>query len=62
MSAILAFLSGKKTIIGTVLLGAIGVALSLGYISLEVAGVLGSVVAVFTGVSAVAHVNKLPLE
>ena len=53
------FLAGYKTIIGTILLGAIGVALSLGYITAEVAGVLVSVVAVFTGVSAVAHVNRL---
>ena len=53
------WLDGKKTIIGTVLLGIVGVLVSLGYIDGELAGVLGSLIAIFTGVSAVAHMNKL---
>ncbi|HET6496642.1 MAG TPA: hypothetical protein VFH61_14890 [Thermoleophilia bacterium] len=58
MQTILDFLDGKKTILGTVALGVLGVLLSLSYIDAELFGVLASLVAIFTGVSAVAHVTK----
>ena len=51
MAAIIEFLSGKKTIIGTVLLGVLGILLSLGIIDVELFGVLASLVAIFTGVA-----------
>ena len=51
MAAIIEFLSGKKTIIGTVLLGVLGILLSLGVIDVELFGVLASLVAIFTGVA-----------
>ena len=51
MTAIIEFLSGKKTIIGTVLLGVLGILLSLGVIDVELFGVLASLVAIFTGVA-----------
>jgi len=56
------WLSGKKTIIGTIVLAALGVALSLGYIDEPLFGILASLVGLFTGVSAVAHINKLPAQ
>jgi len=56
----MSWFSGKKTIIGTIALAALGVVFSLGYINQELFGILASLVALFTGVSAVAHIDKLP--
>ena len=45
------WLSGNKTYIASVLTGLIGIAWSMGWISEEVAGVIGSIFGSLTGIS-----------
>ena len=47
----LAWLSGKKTYLGTIAAGILGLLWSMGYVSDEVAGVLGSIIGTWTGVA-----------
>lgn len=64
MQAVIAWLSGKKTIIGTLALGIIGILASAGTIHLsdQWVQILTLLVATFTGVSARLAVTKLQAQ
>ena len=54
----MSWFTGKKTIIGTVVLGILGVLTALEVITPEISGAVASVVFIFTGISAVQHVDN----